>query len=122
MPRPGIPVLENSVSIGILLWLLENDGATKQALYDGVSHTSSMPIRLAELESSGLIETAPVGRHSRATAVYLTDEGRIVAERLGEISSVLESISDRRCLIPIIRIRAGYWFKFSHFADLIIFE
>ena len=85
----GIPVLQNTVCIPILIYLLDNDGATKSRVYSDVSHTGTTADRIEDLAECGLVELERTGLNGRATAIWLTDEGREVARRLKEISELV---------------------------------
>ncbi len=89
----GIGILEDSKSISILLYLLDNGECIKSDIYSKVSHNRTMTRRIDRLVEAGLIRSSEDGRTTR---VSLAERGRIVAERLSEIRAVLESDSEDR--------------------------
>lgn len=93
----GIPLLENSSSMGVLMFVLEHDGCTKQDVYNGYKHNSGIASRISELADAGLIRFEKVGYRGSGTALFLTDSGREVASRLKEIAEILYESDRLRC-------------------------
>lgn len=84
----GIGILEDSQSISVLLYLLDNGECIKSDIYSKVSHNRTMTRRIDSLNKAGLIRSSVDGR---TTTVSLAARGRIVAERLSEIRAILET-------------------------------
>ena len=93
-------VLENTHSIAIMIYLLENPDCKKTQLYKAISSNSRMPVKLNELEDAGLVtQTCADGLCVR---LNLTDLGFDVASRLEDVEQMLVTgvpMSDiSRCL------------------------
>lgn len=65
----------------ILVFLLENGPCPKMDLYRGVSTNPRMPVKLAMLESIGLVRLEP---SERFTMVSLTEKGEAVGRKFFE--------------------------------------
>lgn len=93
-------VLENTHSIAIMIYLLENPGCKKTQLYRAISSNSRMPDKLNELEDAGLVTQTCVDGLS--VSLNLTDLGFDVASRLEDVEQMLVTgvpMSDiSRCL------------------------
>lgn len=85
----GIPILENSSNIGVLLYVLNHDGCTKQEVYTCYKRNSMMSKRIDELVEKGFLWIESVGYRGSGTALHLTEKGGAVASRLQEISSII---------------------------------
>lgn len=86
----GIPLLENTSNIGIVLFVLENEGCTRQQVYDGYKRNALMPQRIDSLVDAGVLySTEGAGPRNRNSRIFLTDKGRKVALMLRRISELL---------------------------------
>ncbi len=80
-------VLENTHSIAIMIFLLENPDCKKTQLYRAISSNSRMPDKLNELEDAGLVtQTCSDGLCVR---LNLTDLGFGVATKLEDVEQML---------------------------------
>lgn len=84
----GIGILEDSKSISVLLYLLDNGECIKSDTYSKVFHNRTTTRRIDRLGRAGVIYSSVDGR---TTTVSLAARGRIVAEHLSEIRAVLET-------------------------------
>lgn len=79
--RAAIQVFEEKHNMEILVFLLENGPCPKTDLYRGVSTNPRMPVKLAMLESIGLVRLEP---SERFTMVSLTEKGEAVGRKFFE--------------------------------------
>mgnify|MGYP004625460741 FL=1 len=80
-------VFESAHSISILIYISLHEGCLKNEIYDHISHTATMPKKLDDLVSSGLVRAEALGR---ATGYSLTDSGRAVSGHLMEILRIMD--------------------------------
>ena len=81
-----ISVLCDAHTIPMLMFLRENGPSCKTDIYASVGRSANMPLKIARLEGSGLVRVDEVGI---SDVVGLTELGESVAERLGEIDSLM---------------------------------
>lgn len=117
---PGIPLLENTSNIGLILFILQNEGCTRQQVYDGYKRNALMPQRIDSLVDAGVLySTEGAGSRNRNSRLFLTERGREIALMLRRISELLpdgerrtvQNGSDRtgcgRSLLSVVRIRSA---------------
>ncbi len=76
-----LSALEAAHSIEVLLFIHDHEGCRKTAVYDALSHSTSIQSRMQELELVGLI--APSRKDgSHICRLFLTVSGRRLAESL----------------------------------------
>ena len=80
-------VFESAHSISILIYISLHEGCLKNDIYDHISHTATMPKKLDDLVSSGLVRAEALGR---ATSYSLTETGRTVSGHLMEILRIMD--------------------------------
>lgn len=87
----GYEVLENSTTIGLIIYIGSNGGSTKNQIYDGYKRNSSVAERIDELERIGLVAmTDGQGPYKKNARISLTDKGREVADLLSRASAIIE--------------------------------
>lgn len=84
-------VLEGAHTMSILLFVYENPGCLKTDIYKGVTRNQSLPKRLEELETAGLL-VLEEGRSS--TRIRLTEKGKRVAECISAMHNVMTGCCD----------------------------
>ncbi len=80
-----LSALEATHSIEVLLFILDNEGCTRTAVYDSISRSTSVQSRMTELESVHLIESSKMDG-SRTNHLHLTPRGRRLAEFLKDFN------------------------------------
>ena len=81
-----ISVLCDAHTIPMLMFLRENGPSRKTDIYSAVGRSASMPQKIDRMVSAGLAEVSPVGI---SEIVGLTELGESVANKLGEIDSLM---------------------------------
>ncbi len=76
--------------IALLLFLYENDGCQKIAIYRNVVRNYTGLNKLNMLASVGLIEEE---KNPRGSIIYLTPKGKVVAEALNKLNITLSEMA-----------------------------
>lgn len=76
-----------------VLYIGLNPGCRKSDLYHDISHNSSMPKKLDELQKAGVIRIEEDGRGSR---LYLTDKGKEIAKHIDGINDAIARARARK--------------------------
>lgn len=83
-----VDMLSEPYMIPIIMYLYGNGDCKKTDLYRAVSRNATMPRKLNDLESMGLItQENPLGR--TWTNIHLTNMGHDVAEKLLDIDNTM---------------------------------
>jgi len=82
----GMDVLNEKHTLSILLYVYRHDGCMKTELYSGIKGRSRLPEKIQGLDDAGLLRQDV----SKATRIYITDDGKQVASKLAEIEEILE--------------------------------
>lgn len=91
----GIALLEDSFTMGLLLYILENDGCIKADIYSGYRRNDRIPGKIAELEDAGLVSIVGGQEYDRRRGcVHLTEKGRRLALHIRAISGILGEEGD----------------------------
>lgn len=91
MTAYNIPILENTGSISILNYLLENDGSDKSEIHKTLGRSSSK--YLEDLVSAGLVRVEKgKGLGFKPAKYHLTDKGNEIAQHLDAIRKLMVGI------------------------------
>ena len=90
--RSTIAVLEQKHMLTLILYLDKMSPVLKTDIYNDVSRCSNMTQKLDDLEDLGLISTYYTGR-TNSHIMMITEKGRLVADCIREIRSIIESDS-----------------------------
>ena len=82
----GMDVLNEKHALSILLYVYRHDGCMKTELYSGIRGRSRLPEKIQGLDNAGLLRQDV----SKATRIYITDNGKQVESKLAEIEEILE--------------------------------
>lgn len=97
MEKPGkfrvCEVLEGPHVMVAVLYIGLNPRCNKSDLYRDISHNSSMPRKLDELEKAGVIQMIPDGHGVR---LVLTDKGMEIAKHLDAINDAIRRAKARK--------------------------
>lgn len=97
MEKPGkfrvCEPLEGPHVMVAVLYIGLNPGCNKSDLYRDISHNSSMPRKLDELERAKIIRMVPDGR---GVKLYLTDTGKEIAKHLSAINDAIGRAKARK--------------------------
>lgn len=97
MEKPGkfrvCEPLEGPHVMVAVLYIGLNPGCNKSDLYRDISHNSSMPRKLDELEKAKVIRMVPDGR---GVKLYLTDMGLEIANHLSAINDAIGRAKARK--------------------------